>query len=216
MESNEDMDLAKKLWKCLLVISPVIIAPMGSWFATIWEVDFPIIPKDKWYDVNLLLYSAILTALVSCIDGIIKYIDGLKSVVKIEYSLTKGEYYGHDMLSCPFKSDVANVFARITLQGNPKKFKGLQLKIIFPIQVGIQKMENYSKYLDVSDAEKTISIDLNSIYNVGKTKNISDNIEVGFIAVKLDETVDSSIETVLVGGKRYFLELENSIVTFTK
>lgn len=209
------MALVKKLWKAFLVISPVIIAFVGNWLATIFEIHFQIIPEDKWYALSLAVYSSALAALIKGADYLFINIGELKSVVRVEYSLNSGQYYDKKTLMCPFNSDIANVYAKISLNGKPDKFKDLQLKICFPIQVEIQKMKKSRQYFQILEAENSILIDLNNIYNTGKEKRFSDNVEIGFIAIKLDEIVDSSTETTL-NEKRRFLTLEDSKVTFTK
>lgn len=220
MERNEVMVIIKSLRTWFSRLSPMIVALLANFSASIFEFPLNFIPDDKVYSVSLIIYSIAFTIIYHVIDGFLNRIESLKSIIKVDFSTKENCYSNHNEVLCHFNKGRTRVFFRIRLIGIPNHFKDKELEIIFPVQVTLQKVEKYKKYYSLSSDRKRILIDINKLFNKEKKETIDDQIELAFLVVKNSENVDSFTETRIKKPRNsltdLLIELQASKIKFTK
>lgn len=110
------MDSLKKFLKILFGLSPIAVVILAYIFTGIYKFQFKYIGKDSVGEFNVALYSAGLMLLINFIEAILVP----STSIDLEFSSQKGVYNSSEIISCPFKSDIATVYLCIKLTGNPK------------------------------------------------------------------------------------------------
>lgn len=209
------MDL-KKLWNVVKSLSPVIATLFSAYMTNIMPFSASFIPDDKAYGISLTLYSGIYLLTAQATDWFLRYIDRINSIVNVEYSIIESDFSQDEIIRCGFKQDTAKVFAKISMNGDPKKILHSIIELNLPVQVTAQGMVKYSKYYTITDGKKTIEVDLKKLLNDKKTKHINDSVVIGFVVIKNDETVESYIETTYKNTANKKVKLKNNKLKFTK
>lgn len=214
MGERQGLDL-KKLRKLITIASPMVVTWLSAYLTSVFPVSASFIPEDQVYGISLTLYSGLFVALFAGLDYFISWLIKQKTIVKVKYAANRPNFNKMELIHCDFNEDTATIYMEVKLDGYPKKFLQKELKLMLPVQVTAQKIPKYSKYYEISTDKRSVIIDLEKLFNTGKTQRIEDSINIGFKVIKSDDEVQSYIETVITGPNRKIM-LEKNDLLFTK
>lgn len=210
----------KKIKEAGNLVLPVVITLLAAFFTELIPINVSFIPPDKAYGIGLTIYSVVWTGVFKLISQIIDYFASKKSFIKIEFAEGKPKFEDQKLVNCDFISDVNTVYFKIQLKGNPKSFLDKEIRILLPPEVEAHKIdinkENYSSKCDISNDKKSISIKVNNLYNIEKTKRIEDSKTLGFKVMKSYEEIDSFLETSIINNKKRKIKMITNQLFFTK
>lgn len=195
--------------RVLKKLMPVPITLFSVYFSVNWSLEKYVIfiPEKHAFEISLLIYSTILSALFILLDNLLEK-KSLK--VTIIYSTDKDSFIANNKIHANFKRDTTKVFLKVIMDGSVEKLSNLDIRIVLPKKVKSQKINENSEYIMLNEMQNVITI---PISNIISNEKIRVSAEVFFIPIQLIkhvEIVDSFVETTITKRKIQFVKYKFS------
>lgn len=197
---------------------PIAVTILAAFFTSILPINLGFIPPDKVYGISLTVYSSIGTILFKGIFSIVNWVKNRKSYIIIKFSDRRSTFEELEIVKYDFESgvDITKIYFKVLLEGSPKKFLGKKIEIVLPIQVEAHSMDKYSDNCCISEDKKTITVDVNKLFNKNKKKRIEDSQVLGFKVLKNYPEVESGLEVSIINNNKKKVKLVNNTGFFRK
>ena len=195
---------------------PIPVTLLAAFFTSILPINLGFISPDEVYGISLTVYSSIGTILFKGIFSIVNWVKNRKSYIIIKFSDRHSTFEELEIVKYEFNVDITKVYFKVLLEGSPKNFLGKKIEIVLPIQVEAHSMDEYSDNCCISEDKKTITVDVNKLFNKNKKKRIEDSQVLGFKVLKNYPEVESGLEVSIINNNKKKVKLVNNTGFFRK
>lgn len=175
---------------------PIPITLLSVYLVNIFSLEkfFLFIPLKHSFEISLLIYSTMLSALWILLELIW---EKQSHKVQVVYSVDNEAFIPNNKILASFKEDYSKVFIKIVMDGSVDKLANLNIRIALPKKVKTQKNKENSEYIKTNERMDLINIPIRNIINYEKKSVSSETFIIPILLIKEVETIDSYVETII-------------------